>query len=139
MTDIQMAIGLAQVKKLPTIIKKKTQIFNSYCKLLEGIEQIEIIKPSSKVKPFIPFRVAVLAKEDPDGLMKFLEENEIETRTFFYPLHKQPCYNSPLNDNHFKTSIYVHKHGVCLPTYPALKLAEIKYVCNKIREYYTSV
>ena len=93
MTDIQMAIGLVQLKKMPQIVLNKQYIHKMYCELLKNVNEIEIIKPNPKVNPYIPFRVVLLTKtEKSTNLMAFMSENGIEPRTFFYPIHLQPGY-----------------------------------------------
>jgi perosamine synthetase len=77
--------------------------------------------------------------------MAFLTSKEIESRTFFYPLHRQPAfrylqndadYSHSLEDNHFNQSIFAYEHGVCLPIYPSLSEDQIQYVCSSIKEFY---
>ena len=137
MSDIQMAIGLTQLKKFDTIVERKNKIFSLYKDLLTGVEQINILTPDDKITPHIPFRVVFTTEEKSEGLMKFMGENGIETRTFFYPLHKQPCMEQFSRNNELlKNSVYAYEHGVCLPSYVALEPEQIKYVCSIIRKYY---
>ncbi len=142
MNDIQMAIGLTQMKKLPKIIELKQKNFKLYCDLLDDCEEVELLKPREEVSPFIPFRV-VLRVNEPDAcaLMEFMKENGIETRTFFYPLHLQPCFEQWADDprhhrDNFKVTEDAYKRGVCLPSFAALTEEEITYVCDAIKTYY---
>lgn len=137
MSDIQMAIGLTQLEKFDTIVERKNKIFKLYKNLLADIEEINILTPNDKIDPHIPFRVVLTTKEKSEGLMKFMGENEIETRTFFYPLHKQPCMKQFSQDvKLLKNSVHAYEHGVCLPSYVALEPEQIEYVCSIIRKYY---
>ena len=137
MTDIQMAVGLSQLKKFNTIIERKNEIFRLYKHLLSDVEAINVLTPNDKINPHIPFRVVFMTKEKSEGLMKYMGENGIETRTFFYPLHMQPCMKQ-FSQNHklLKNSIYAYEHGVCLPSYVALEAKQIEYVCSVIKKYY---
>jgi perosamine synthetase len=142
MNDIQMAIGLTQLEKLPKIISLKQHNFNLYCELLKDCKSVEIIKPKPEVSPFIPFRVVLKVKEDNcQNLTSYMKENGIETRTFFYPLHLQPCFKMWSDDprheaSNFPITIDSYEKGVCLPSFAALKKEEIEYVCNVIKRYY---
>ena len=143
MNDIQMAIGLTQMKKLPKIIELKQRNFNLYCELLGSCDEIELLKPRPEVSPYIPFRVVLRVKEsDTSGLTDFMKENGIETRTFFYPLHLQPCFKDRWGDDprhsreHFAVSEDAYARGVCLPSFAALTAEEITYVCHAIKTYY---
>jgi perosamine synthetase len=140
MNDIQSAIGLVQLDKLNLICDKKKHILNLYTQELSGVSNIKILRPTeSSLSNHIPFRVCIICYENNQGLSKFMSDNEIETRTFFYPLHKQPCFSSfNLKDEDFFNSIYAFEHGLCLPSYPTLTDEEVKYVCSTIRNYYGS-
>tara|TARA_B100002052_G_C15875865_1_gene596913 strand:- start:2237 stop:2986 length:750 start_codon:yes stop_codon:yes gene_type:complete len=155
MTDIQMAIGLTQLNKMPTIVQNKQSIHRLYCKLLKDVEEIKIINPNPNIDPYIPFRVVLMTKnENSTGLMAYMSENGIEPRTFFYPLHMQPSYakmgNQCKEEIHchckesdygkcdtFPNSIYAYEHGVCLPSFAALEEKQIIYVCNVIKKYFS--
>ena len=143
MNDIQMAIGLTQMKKLPKIIELKQNNFNLYRDLLKNCDDVEVVVPGPETAPFIPFRVVLRVKEDnAKGLMDFMKENDIETRTFFYPLHLQPCFKERWgtdprhNRDHFPVTQDAYNRGVCLPSFPALTAEEITYVCDAIKTYY---
>jgi len=137
MTDIQCAIGLTQLNKLDDIIEKKQIILETYKTLLKDVSGIEIMEPE-KLSNHVPFRVAIKFDRKIAGIMKYLAGNNIETRTFFYPIHKQPCYKNcdciSDNCNDFPNSKYVYDHGLCMPSYPELKKEQIEYVCKHIRK-----
>lgn len=130
-TDIQSAMGLVQLKKLNEIKKRKLHILKLYQKLLGNIKPITFFKPE-KGAGWIPFRVGILYN-NANKLMAFMSKKGIETRTFFYPLHKQPCFSYfKYNDKNFPNSIYGYEHGVCLPTFPTLTDEQVRYVCKMI-------
>ncbi len=143
MTDLQTAIGLVQLAKLDEIKDKKLTLMARYREQLADIPQIRFIEVTEG-SGYIPFRVAVYA-ERAEELMKFMDENNIEVRTFFYPLHKQPAfeylkndpeYGSLMDDSHFPGAIYAYENGICLPSYPALPLEQLDYICEKFHEFY---
>lgn len=134
LTDIQSAIGLVQLSKLKAIKKRKLQLLKLYQKLLKDIKEITFFKPE-KGADWIPFRVGILYHQAQE-LMAFMSKKGIETRTFFYPLHQQPCFSYLKNNSkNFPNSIYGYKHGVCLPTFPTLTDKQVKYVCQVIRQF----
>ena len=148
-TDVQAAIGIAQLKKLDLIIEKKKNILKLYKKHLAGVKGIKIFEPPS-LSDHVPFRVAIIFEKKSEEVMEFFENREIETRTFFYPLHKQPCFADVMRSQYcdncvdtfglncklecFKNSQKLYDHGVCVPSYPELSENEIKYICEQIRE-----
>jgi perosamine synthetase len=126
-TDIQCAIGLTQLNKLDDIIQKKQNILQTYKTLLKNINGLKIIEPKN-LSNHVPFRIAIEFDRKITGIMKYLSSKNIETRTFFYPLHKQPCYNTQT----LKNSTYAYNHGLCMPSYPELQTNQIEYVCKHI-------
>ncbi len=140
MTDIQCAIGLVQLSKLKEIVNRKLLIKEMYEDFLSDIAQITLMKPEDEAE-WIPFRVGILC-EKAHELMEFLKTKEIEPRTFFFPLHRQPCYvnlyDDPKqkDDANFPNAVYGYEHGVCLPTFPTITKSQIKYICDTIREFY---
>lgn len=145
MTDIQAAIGLAQLDKLPEIIEKKAEILRLYKNLLDG--KNEIIEPGPDSN-HIPFRVCIIVKGGNQGLIRHMANNDIETRTFFYPLHRQPCYSkkskfkllNSLNtvfktENEFLVSDKMYNEGVCLPSFVGITREQIEHVCQTINKY----
>lgn len=137
MTDLQCAIGLAQLKKFDRIKKKRLNNHLFYEKYLKGIKEVKIIDPFA-YSNFVPFRANVFVK-NLSGIMKFLEGNGIQTRGMFYPLHKQPCYKMyKYSDKDFPNSNYAYENGMSLPVYYSLEEKDIKYICDTIKKFYAS-
>ena len=141
MTDIHAAIGLVQLKKLDHIIARKLEIFDMYYGNLTEIENLRIFEPPNK-SSFVPFRVCIVAQSNMTSrIMENLKEAGVETRTFFYPLHKQPCFQDlatsyKYTDDEFATSISMFENGICLPTFLQMTDEQISYICNVIRNSY---
>lgn len=137
MTDLQCAVGVAQVKKFKEIKKIKLKNYNLYKKLLKNEKNIEFIKEES-YSNIVPFRVNILVKHS-KILFKFLEKNGIMTRGFFYPLHKQGPIKKAgyeYNEEDFPVTLNVFHNGLSLPVFCNLKESQIKYICDKIKEFY---
>ena len=124
-------------------------VLKLYKKHLKGLPGISIFEPP-ELSDHVPFRVAIIFEKKAEEVMRFFESRDIETRTFFYPLHKQPCfvevakeqYCSPCVErldlehtmSYFKNSQELYDHGICVPSYPELTESEIAYVCQCIKE-----
>ena len=90
MTDIQCAIGLAQLEKFDGLVAKENKIHEKYTELLSDIDEVEVYQPPSEIDPFIPFRVIIKTKNDEaEALMAHMRENQVEPRMFFYPLDRK--------------------------------------------------
>ena len=71
-----------------------------------------------------------------DALAGKLEENGVETRKFFYPLHEMPIYRKYANFT-YPVSSKVSKRGLNLPLSVKLSGEDVKYIARKIREIVT--
>jgi perosamine synthetase len=131
LTDLQAAVGLAQFKKLPSIIKKKKNNEKLYKKYLSSVEEISF--PFIDERGFnVPFRINILIK-DPQKLADFLEKKGIMTKRLFYPLHLQPCYNIKKD---FPNSLEIYQTGISLPCSVNLKESQIRYICSAIKDFF---
>lgn len=131
LTDLQAAVGLAQLSKLPTIIARKKKNEKLYRDYLSNVNCIEF--PYIDPRGFnIPFRINILVN-DPEALSTFLNENDIGSRRFFFPLHMQPCYDI---EGEFPNSVNAYERGLSLPSSVKLTEDEIRYITDKIKEFY---
>lgn len=135
-TEMQAAIGIAQMNKLSRIINKKKTINDLYLKELSDIEQLTPIKIDKNCEPVFWF-TSFLTKENND-LSKYLLDKSIQTRKFFYPLHKQPCYkNSDLvKSNKCLTSELAFNMGISLPSSYHLTTEIQQKVITEIKNYF---
>jgi perosamine synthetase len=138
-TDLQGAIGTAQLEKLPKIIARKAEIDELYRKYLEDTEEVSFLTPEEG-SGYTPFRFVILVP-DAMELMRYLDERVVQTRSFFYPMHKQPCFRNgsapdEAREDHPVNSIYGYDHGICLPVYPLLTADQIRMICTCIREFF---
>ena len=137
-TEMQAAIGVSQMKKLPKIITKKKLIYDIYSKELMSIDKLKPQFIDDRASPVFWF-VTYLCK-DARELAEYLLESGIQTRKFFYPLHMQPCYsNNDIVKNltgNFKLSERIYDEGISLPSSYIMTNKEQFYVINKIKEFY---
>jgi perosamine synthetase len=140
-TDLQASLGIHQLSKLSYIKKKKTEIYTTYFARLSKIDDITFFMPNQDAN-YIPFRVSIITSKRKD-LSDFMASKGIEVRTFFYPLHKQPCFEylkkdglQNFNDKFFKNSIYGYDNGVCLPSFVSISEEQLNYVCSVIEEFF---
>lgn len=146
MNDLQCAIGVTQLAKKQEIYDRKNYLRNLYIEKLKDVEQIEILGHDERSN-LVPFRVCITTRGLSDNLTSYLAEKEIQGRTFFYPLNKQPCFQKnekitscqDLSDSLFSNSIDAFNRGLCLPVYPSLTEDQVEYVCQCIREYFNAV
>ncbi len=137
-TDLQAAIGIAQMKKLPAIVEKKRQIHDRYVQELQDMERFRPVYVDSRCKPVFWFTSFLC--EDPDALSLFLRRQNIQTRRFFLPLHQQPCYSQGryirAAEDGFRISEAIYRRGLSLPSSYKLTEDEQSHVIEQIRRFY---
>jgi dTDP-4-amino-4,6-dideoxygalactose transaminase len=131
-TELQAAVGLAQVKKINFFIKKKKEIYKFYAQEINKINNVEIFK-YNKFCNAVPHRIIIFVKNNSNKLIRFLTNSGIGVRTLFLPMHNQPAYNQKKK---FLVSNKLFLKGVCLPSSPKLTKKQILFICNKIKYFY---
>ena len=71
-----------------------------------------------------------------DNLINYLDENGIETRPFFYPLHKQPLLGGKYENLEYKNSERIGTNGLYLPMGKRLTKSQQKDISSKLIEGY---
>lgn len=94
MTALQAAIGLAQLRKINSIIKEKRRVAESYSRRLRSVPGLQL--PAELDWAFnVYWMYAIVVKPEfrlsRDDLARQLAADGIETRTFFCPMNQQPC------------------------------------------------
>lgn len=132
LTNLQSAIGLAQLKKINKFIKIKrenTKIYNSLLRNVEGIS----LPPNESWAKNVYWMYCILLENNfrvtRDKLMKELKENGIDTRPLFYPLHIMPPFYT---EEKFPVSEELSRKGLNLPSSVKLKKSEIKFITEII-------
>ncbi len=133
-TDLHAAIGLAQIAKLPEIIKRKRSLYENYRDRLGKLNGVSFQEYPAGVK-YVPWFTNIFV-EDAAALSDFLAEREIGSRRFFYPLHRQPCYSVDLVElTPCPESDWAFEHGLSLPSTVTLSEAEMDLVCSSITKF----
>jgi len=129
-TDIQSAIGIVQMKKLPWRLKRKKAMYKLYYQELKNIPEIKFIKTDlSQTSPwFIDIMVS-----NPIALQKYLQVKKIGTRLFYPAIHTTKPYQGA---GKFSNSLWASRHGLWLPSSTFLSDNDIKRVCREIRGFY---
>lgn len=137
-TDLQAAIGVAQMKKMPLIVEKKRAIHGRYVQELGGLANFAPVFIDPRCEPVFWFTSFLC--DDPEALSRSLRERNIQTRRFFYPLHLQPCYQDRMHirniDADFSVSESIYGKGVSLPSSYNLTSQEQTFVIEEIRRFY---
>ena len=136
LTNLQAAVGCAQLKRFNIIKKERKRIYNSYEKLFKNFKGLKIQKFKSNINPVVwTFALVINERFFPkrDSLIKILYKNGIETRNGFYSPCRMNLYKK-FKTSHLKNSNYLSKKIICLPFYTSLKNSQIKIIYNAIKK-----
>lgn len=139
MTNMQAAIGYAQLKKLRYFIKKKRKIGNYYSKELQKISDLQLPVLSNEFSKNIFWVYSIIIKNknlNAIKLSKNLKKKGIETRPFFYPMHMQPIIKKlKLIDKNqkFPVSEKIYRYGLYLPSGIGNTFDEVKEVVKQLK------
>ena len=142
-TNVQASLGNNQLKRINKIVKKRHENGQLYYERLKKNKNIFIQPPKNKISKNIYWVIAILItnkqlKIDALKASKILRKYGIETRPFFWPMHKQKIlknYNF-YRSNNYKNSDYISKYGFYLPSSLDIKVSEINYICKIVNKIF---
>jgi perosamine synthetase len=144
MTNIQAALGIAQLKNIRKLITIKRLYGALYNKLLANIPGLNLPAEKPYAKNIYWMYGVVLDKStgfNNESFARKLAQHGIGTRSFFYPLHRQPVWKksqyrrvAEKNKGNFPIADKISKQGLYLPSGLGNTEREIKYVSKIIRK-----
>jgi perosamine synthetase len=139
MTNIQAAIGLAQFERIDELVERRRKNAYFYNSLLKDIKGIGL-PPEKEWARNVYWMYSIFIEDQfgmsRDELMRKLEEKEIETRTFFIPMHQQPVFTSMnlFAGERYPVAEELSRRGLYLPSGSGLTEAEIRYIAETLHK-----
>ena len=140
MTNIQAAIGLAQLEKIDEYVERRRCHAKLYAKflqhtesLLEGVEGLTLPVERWGYKN-VYWMYAILLDKNRNKVMERLKEKDIQTRAFFIPMHRQPMFANHYYDKDFPVANDISERGLYLPSGSGLTGEQIEYICKCVKE-----
>lgn len=134
MTNIEAALGLAQMEKLKGFLKSK-RVYNNIYK--EELKEIKFICFQEEYDDAISswWLTCVVLKKDIDvaKLQKGLNDKGIPTRRVFMPIVEFPPYKNYKCED-YKNSYKIYERGLCLPSSTINSEDDVYYVCKTIKK-----
>lgn len=131
MSNINAAIGLAQLKRVSAAAARRQRIAEFYDMGLSGLKKIRLLKHD--YGKIVPFNYTILA-EDRDGLMAYLDKHGIGTLINYIPNHIQPLFKKHKVSLPNTESAY--KAMVSIPMHAGLTDEDIQIVVDTIKKFY---
>ena len=144
LTNLQAAIGLAQIERIDELVLKKRWIGELYTKRLRDIPGLTLPVEESWAKN-VYWMYGVIVDEstglDAEAFAKRLKEEGVDTRPFFLGMHEQPVFHEM---GLFKGECHpvaerIARQGFYLPSGLTLKEKEIDQVCDAVKKIYKDI
>jgi perosamine synthetase len=138
MTNIQAALGVAQLENIRKIVKKKRWIGSLYNKFLKDLTGVYKPIPKTEYCNNIYWVYSIVLTEDVSkkakDIMLSLQSYKIGTRPFFYPMHQQPVFKKMgmFSRCSLPNSEYLYQKGFYLPSGLALTEEQIMESSNAL-------
>jgi len=137
LTNIQAAIGLAQIERIDDLVEKKRWIGRTYNENLKKIPWLVLPVEEPWAKNVYWMYGIVLnesCRVDASELARQMRAQEIEIRPFFLGMHEQPVFleKGLFKGEHYPIAERIARQGIYLPSGLTLTEKQINMVCNAI-------
>ncbi|EPE97106.1 DegT/DnrJ/EryC1/StrS family aminotransferase [Rhizobium grahamii] len=133
MTNIQAAIGLAQLELAEDFLQRKSKIAQYYAARFNGLPARTHAPVGDVTHSYWMCSLILDQAEVRDPLRSHLNERKIETRPFFPMAHRMPhCRTDqvlPIGEN-------LSVRGINLPSYPGLTDEQLNHICGSVCEFF---
>lgn len=139
MTNIQAAIGVAQMTKIDQFVEKKRHIARQYNSLLKDVQGVTL-PPEKPWAKNVYWMYSILIEDSfgipRDAVMADLMDKGIETRSFFIPMDQQPVFHKMglFHDEKCPVAEDISRKGLYLPSGVGLTDEQIEYICQTLKE-----
>ena len=136
MTNMQAAIGVAQIEKLDEILfLRKKQMDYYYCHL-SNIKGITLRQVAEWCYPVHWMMTIILDhKYDRDKFLNYMNISGIDSRQMINPVNQAEHFKSDYQNNDFPNSINISKQSVHLPSGLSLTIDQINFIIKKIKNF----
>ncbi|MBF0405906.1 MAG: DegT/DnrJ/EryC1/StrS family aminotransferase [Candidatus Riflebacteria bacterium] len=142
MTNLQAALGIAQLERLSLFVEKKRKMGKFYTELLKNVEGIELPLSKTEYSENIYWVYGLVIKDsvrfDAQEAMAKLSEKGIGTRPFFWPMHEQPVFHKMqlfLNEK-YPVAERLARRGFYIPSGLALTEDQMQEVVQAVKDIF---
>lgn len=140
MTNLQAAVGLAQLERLDQFVLRKKTMGRRYAELLRGVTGLMLPQERTDYAENIYWVYGVVLKDsvpfDAEEAMKRLALVGVGTRPFFWPMHEQPVFRKMglFVDEQYPVSERLARRGFYLPSGLVLTKEQMELVAAHLKE-----
>ena len=140
MTNMQAALGLAQLERLDEFVERKRRMGALYTELLRDAPGLQLPLPNTNYAENIYWVFGVVVDEssglDAESAMKKLAEKGVGTRPFFYPMHLQPVFRKAglFQGEEHQVAARISHQGFYVPSGMALTDSQVRDVAEAVKQ-----
>jgi len=140
MTNLQAALGVAQLERLQEFVNRKRRMGQKYTERLSNAEGLELMPSRAPYAENIYWVYGILLKDevpfDAEEAMRRLGQRGIGTRPFFWPMHEQPVFRRMglFEGESHPVAERLARRGFYIPSGMALTDEQMDEVAGAVRE-----
>lgn len=139
MTDLQAAVGLAQLEQIDEFIAYRRMIIDRYRDNLKDDERFTLQGGQrSNGWMFALLLPKWIDSSSRHLIREQLRQDMIETRPFFRPIPSLPPYFESDYQDKYPVACELYRRGICLPTHVNLTIQDVDYICETLKEVVTN-
>jgi perosamine synthetase len=131
LTNLQAAVGVAQMEQLDSFISKKRSTAAAYNEIFKSTKGVTLPFEAKWASSVYWLYTILLTDDfclDRDEFRLKMLQNGIETRPSFYPLHEMPPYKAYAGNRSFPITERISRSGLCLPSSVGLTPEDLQRV-----------
>jgi perosamine synthetase len=139
MTNMQAALGLAQLERLDEFVGKKKKMGRRYTEQLSDLPGVQLPLERTHYAENIYWVYGLVLDSkmgfDAEEAMKRLADKKIGSRPFFYPMHQQPVLKQMglFKDESYPVAEHISRFGLYIPSGLALTESQIETVADVVK------
>jgi len=144
-TDIQCALGLAQLKRLDRFVCRRREIALQYTEAFASVPSLVLPRETAEVRSSFHLYVLQLPIEHLKGgrraVFDALVERKLGVNVHYIPVHLQPYYQRcwGYRQGDFPIAERYYERAISIPLYPRMTDEDVQYVINSVREVLTKL
>jgi perosamine synthetase len=145
MTNMQAALGLAQIERLAEFVARKRRMGNRYTRLLSDVRAIELMPEKTSYAENIYWIYGLVLKDEvpfeAEEAMRRMGQLGVGTRPFFWPMHEQPVFRKMglFHGERYPVAERLARRGFYLPSGMALTDEQLDETAGHVKALLASV
>jgi len=137
MDEMSAALGCSQMERIEGILDKRAKVAGMYGEKLADVEEVQVpyIAPYVSRMSWFVYVVRLERGIDRDKVIKYLNEEGVQYKPYFTPIHLQPFYRKMFGykEGDFPVTEDVSSRTIALPFFSNLKEEQVEYVVNRLK------